>query len=468
MGKKRLPKSALWKVAVCLAVMLFASYGTWAAEPEIACHQYVAKQSTVTVMGADGSNPTVIFKNVRGTPAGTQPNWSPGGEWIVFVWPHYDNQIKGVWKMLPNGEGLRKILCYEGWGRGDIPVLHPLYPQWSPDGNWILVTIDPDINWLGIVDASEEVGSDCQSNLTLLYSPQPWDPTTSTGWKIVFGSTPWNHDGSKIAFFEVYLEEDSPTDYRLQVLDIEIVSGTPTLIDDHPIALPPNLKGLMLNQPMWFNGMEWQRDGGNILLFDTMDGTEHISWLDLDLDTYSVQAWGHLSEGWGANWSPDNNRIVYNLVGDLMVAEIVYETDGSPTVQSSSLIYPDRNECLGPDWKRGAPPCASAADCNDGNECTADVCSPEGQCLNPPDTDVTECDDGYGICFEGICETPDCWENSDCSDGDECTTDECVGGECRFTPIPDCGGSCLPKGETCTSDAECCSGSCHPIKLTCK
>ncbi len=30
------------------------------------------------------------------------------------------------------------------------------------------------------------------------------------------------------------------------------------------------------------------------------------------------------------------------------------------------------------------------------------------------------------------------------------------------------GGSCLPKGDSCTSNAECCSEMCHPVKGTCK
>ncbi len=249
------------------------------------------------------------------------------------------------------------------------------------------------------------------------------------------------------------------------MLDIDDSGPVPTVAYKNPIELPEDLQEVDIGA-----GVDWQRGGGNILLTDTNDGVDKITWLDLDPATYEIQGWGHLTEGWNANWSPQNDRMVYNSGMELRVANIEYAPDGTPVIGDSSIIFPDQSSrsCLWPDWKRGAPPCASAADCNDGNECTADVCSPEGQCLNPPVTDGTACDDGYGTCFEGICETPDCWENSDCSDGDECTTDECVGGECLFTPIPDCGGSCLPKGETCTSDAECCSGSCHPIKLTCK
>jgi hypothetical protein len=34
--------------------------------------------------------------------------------------------------------------------------------------------------------------------------------------------------------------------------------------------------------------------------------------------------------------------------------------------------------------------------------------------------------------------TPECTHNTDCDDNNECTTDGCVGGECRHTTVPNC------------------------------
>jgi len=49
--------------------------------------------------------------------------------------------------------------------------------------------------------------------------------------------------------------------------------------------------------------------------------------------------------------------------------------------------------------------CASAADCNDDNECTEDVCRPEGLCRNTPADDGTLCDDDgtAGVCVGDTC-----------------------------------------------------------------
>ena len=48
------------------------------------------------------------------------------------------------------------------------------------------------------------------------------------------------------------------------------------------------------------------------------------------------------------------------------------------------------------------PPCATPADCNDGNPCTLDYCTPSGACSNPEDTLHSACGDG-GTCWKGEC-----------------------------------------------------------------
>ncbi len=63
--------------------------------------------------------------------------------------------------------------------------------------------------------------------------------------------------------------------------------------------------------------------------------------------------------------------------------------------------------------------CASGADCNDGNPCTADICN-GGSCSNPDN---------------GSCE---CSVDSDCNDGNTCTSDTCSGNACNHVDNGSC------------------------------
>jgi len=90
----------------------------------------------------------------------------------------------------------------------------------------------------------------------------------------------------------------------------------------------------------------------------------------------------------------------------------------------------------------GDPACPSCGDgtCDPGE----DQCNCPEDCGTPPSTET-------GYCTDGI--NNDCDAYTDCDDPD-CADD------------PAC--SCLAKGEPCTTNEECCSNDCHPVKLTCK
>lgn len=76
--------------------------------------------------------------------------------------------------------------------------------------------------------------------------------------------------------------------------------------------------------------------------------------------------------------------------------------------------------------------------CDDGNECTADVCDIDG-CANPPLADGSSCSDG--MCVAGSCEILECLADSECDDGNLCNGVEfcAADGLCGAGPPLSCG-----------------------------
>ena len=80
--------------------------------------------------------------------------------------------------------------------------------------------------------------------------------------------------------------------------------------------------------------------------------------------------------------------------------------------------------------------------CDDGDECTQDVCDfRTGQCDYTVMYDGADCDfDGLaGVCTSGVCNQKYLCEGVDCDDGDECTQDVCIDatGTCDYAPAAD-------------------------------
>ena len=111
-------------------------------------------------------------------------------------------------------------------------------------------------------------------------------------------------------------------------------------------------------------------------------------------------------------------------------------------------------------------PCTSAADCDDGNDCTDDLCN-AGTCENPNKAGTCDDDDACtegGVCADGVC----VGTAKDCSGEDsECTTGVCNAetGECEAEPANE-GGDC-DDGDLCTTGDTCSSGSCDGTAKDC-
>lgn len=98
-------------------------------------------------------------------------------------------------------------------------------------------------------------------------------------------------------------------------------------------------------------------------------------------------------------------------------------------------------------------------DCDDGNVCTDDYCDPlDGSCQHDPVPSSVSCNSGGGpgVCIDGACKS-EC-ALVDCDDGVECTEDVC-------NPIDaSCSNVLAPDGSFCDSGyGRCQSGSCDPI-----
>ncbi len=116
------------------------AYG-YSASPDGARIAY-HKDYQIYVAGADGANPIHIE---TGNPFNFVPQWSPDGEWLLFVSGEHYNCHPHVAR--PDGSELRKLADRNGYegviafldvedfhgGSSDVPV-------WSKDGHWIYYT----------------------------------------------------------------------------------------------------------------------------------------------------------------------------------------------------------------------------------------------------------------------------------------------------------------------------------------
>ena len=173
----------------------------------------------------------------------------------------------------------------------------------------------------------------------------------------------------------------------------------------------------------------------------------------------------------------------YNDVG--YWADTEGGSSGSPVLAVSShkviALHHCHNYCdQGGDPNRGVPidlicpeiedyipscaGCTTNKECDDGNECTEDLCI-EGACQNNPYPDDTPCTGG--VCCGGTCTAVVCSVDIDCDDFNECTTDTCTNPDtcsaaCSNTPVADdtpctggvcCGATC--SAPVCSSNPEC-------------
>jgi hypothetical protein len=131
---------------------------------------------------------------------------------------------------------------------------------------------------------------------------------------------------------------------------------------------------------------------------------------------------------------------------------------------SNSASCSDGDACTKLDaCEDGACLGGEAVICDDLNPCTDDSCDPAAGCLFVPNT--LPCSDANACTFDEYCADGTCKNGKplDCDDNDLCTTDSCSPAEgcvhaANSVPCDD--------GDACTNGDHCSDGSCLPGKLT--
>jgi hypothetical protein len=170
---------------------------------------------------------------------------------------------------------------------------------------------------------------------------------------------------------------------------------------------------------------------------------------------YSQDTFG-ATEG-GSSGSPVLNAAA-EIVGQLSGACGFNVDDECDAINNSTVdgafasYYPQVAAFLG----SGSSGCSADSDCGDGDLCTTDTCD-AGTCRNT----ALDCDDGDACttdaCDQGSCEsTP-----VDCDDGIACTADTCEASTGQCSSDDSACPVCAQVGESCFADSECCGGKCR-------
>jgi cysteine-rich repeat protein len=155
--------------------------------------------------------------------------------------------------------------------------------------------------------------------------------------------------------------------------------------------------------------------------------------------------------------------------GECVAGELVNCDDSNPCTDDScdnglckftpnEADCDDGNECtMGDHCAAGACVKSGLVECDDDNICTTDSCDPDSGCIHLLNN--APCDDGNLCTTSDLCQLGECGgsDQLNCNDGNDCTDDACspqVG--CTFTPNQN---GC-DDGNACTTVDSCNTGSC--------
>jgi Tol biopolymer transport system component len=136
--------------------------------------------SEVMIIRADGTH----VRHVTNHPAGRfddwQVQWAPSGDRLVFqryCVRRCEHEGWALFSIRPDGTGLRRI----------TPRMDAAFPDWSPDGRWILFTVGEDVGELWMVRANGKRLHEIADTPDVSWSSASFSPDGSM---IVAGRTP--------------------------------------------------------------------------------------------------------------------------------------------------------------------------------------------------------------------------------------------------------------------------------------
>jgi Tol biopolymer transport system component len=268
------------------------------------------KNGEIYVINADGSGLT----NLTNHPATDEcPSWSPDGTKIMFrstrgglIDSHYGSKLSQVYVM--NADGSNPI------NLNLVPIsVVDAYPQWSPDGTKIAVSL-PRVGAKSFKISSEE--SDWYTDIYVVNADGS-NLTRLTNHPSVNNDLQWSPDGRKIAFV-------SGRDGNKQIYVIDEDGGNQSRITHN---LADN------TEPCW------SPDGTKVAFFS-------VSGPDWDWGIYVMNADGsdptnlanYPKGGTHPRWSPDGKKVIF-----LHHSAYIYSmnADGSDLVRLTNIKVDD-------------------------------------------------------------------------------------------------------------------------------
>jgi TolB protein len=309
--------------AVCAAVAVWATRSS-ASAPRIAFQAKVGGLYQLFTVSPDGSDLRQVTRLVvreSGVPGVERPQWSPDGKRIVFDsdYNRAGGHIVSLFTVRADGAGLER-LALAGMFDGE--------PAWSSDGKMVAFT------W----DASNEPGHLQGIDIANIDGTVQSAVTKVDHETVLFQRPTWSPDDDWIAFIENSHNGQSAI-YKVRTAGSDPVELT--------------------RWPLNANNPTWSPDGTSILF-----NSHNEPQAGQDANLYTVHADGtHLRQlthyrggrlnAYAGSWSPDSNKIVYQLRGTTSSGQPVdqlFTADADGTHQQQLTHLADGMDPSNPSW----------------------------------------------------------------------------------------------------------------------